>query len=230
MNCIIVDDDDFVRKELEYRVNQTLLLNLVGSFSNAVEASHAVMTENIDLIFLDVVMPEMSGIEFIQSLTILKPEIILISGDPSYAVDAFEYDVTDFLVKPFTYERFLTAVGKAKRNNDKKGTTFNTLDGHVFIKVSSKLIKLELNSILYIEALADYITIYTEERRYTILSTMKRIENILSPAIFFRTHNSYIVNIEKITSIENNSILIGKAVIPVSRNRFKQLMSQLKLI
>ncbi len=230
MNCIIVDDDELTRKDLEFKIRQTVLLNLVGSYSNALDASDAVMVQNIDLIFLDVVMPEMSGIEFIKSLTILKPEIILISGDPQNAAHGFDYDVTDFLVKPVSYDRFLTAVAKAKRNHNKKGLVINTLNEYVFIKVSSRLVRLELKKILYIEALADYITIYTEDERYTILSTMKRIEEMLSADHFLRVHNSYIVNLKKISSIENHSVFIGKTSIPVSRNRLKNLMNLLKLI
>jgi DNA-binding LytR/AlgR family response regulator len=230
MNCIIVDDDEFARKDLEHKVQQTVLLNLVGSYSNALDASQAVMTENIDLVFLDVIMPEMSGIEFIKSLTILKPEIILISGDAQNAAQGFDYNVTDFLVKPFSYDRFLVAIAKAKRNYNKKGVVMNTLNDHVFIKVSSRLIKLELKKILYVEALADYITIYTENGRYTILSTMKRIEEMLSGLDFLRVHNSYIVNLKRISSIENHTVVIDKTPIPVSRNRLKNLMNLVKLI
>jgi DNA-binding LytR/AlgR family response regulator len=230
MNCIIVDDDEFVRKDLERKIQQTVMLNLVGSYESGMEASQAIVSQNVDLIFLDVIMPEMSGVEFIQSLTMMAPEIVMISGDAQNAVLGFDYDVTDFLVKPVTYDRFLVAVAKAKRNHDKKGTVLNAHNDHIFIKVSSKLIKVELKKICYVEAMADYITIYTDSNRYTILSTMKRMEETLSDFNFLRVHNSYIINVKRITSIENQMVTIGKISIPISRNRYKNLMNFVKLI
>lgn len=230
MNCIIVDDDEMIRLDLEEKINQTMTLNLVGSCSNALEASNLVMTQNIDLIFLDVMMPGMTGLEFIKTLSASRPELIMITSNKEYAAEAFDYDVTDFLVKPVAYDRFLKAVSKAKKNFDKKGTTINTIDDHIFIKVSSRFVKLELKTIQYIEALADYVTIYTATDKYTIHSTMKGIEGVLPVNDFARVHNSYIVRLDKITAIEDNSISVNRVTIPVSRNRFKPLMQRLKLI
>lgn len=230
MNCIIVDDDEMIRLDLEEKINQTMTLNLVGSCSNALEASNLVMTQNIDLIFLDVMMPGMTGLEFIKTLSASRPELIMITSNKEYAAEAFDYDVTDFLVKPVAYDRFLKAVSKAKKNFDKKGTTINTIDDHIFIKVSSRFVKLELKTIQYIEALADYVTIYTATDKYTIHSTMKGIEVVLPVNDFARVHNSYIVRLDKITAIEDNSISVNRVTIPVSRNRFKPLMQRLKLI
>jgi DNA-binding LytR/AlgR family response regulator len=230
MNCIIVDDDEMVRLDLEEKINQTMMLNLVGSCSNALEASSMVMTKSIDLIFLDVMMPEMTGLEFIRTLSASRPEVIIITSNKEFAAEAFDYDVTDFLVKPVAYDRFLKAVSKAKRNFDKKGTTINTIDDHIFIKVASRFIKLELKNIQYIEALADYVTIYTATDKYTIHSTMKGIESTLPANDFARVHNSYIVRLDKIAAIEDNSITVNKTTVPVSRNKFKPLMQRLKLL
>lgn len=230
MNCIIVDDDELIRIDLEEKIRQTMTLNLVASCSNALEASNLVMTQNIDLIFLDVMMPEMTGLEFIKTLSASRPELIMITSNKEFAAEAFDYDVTDFLVKPVAYDRFLKAVSKAKRNFDKKGTTINTIDDHIFIKVSSRFVKLELKNIQYIEALADYVTIHTATDKYTIHSTMKGIEGALPVKDFARVHNSYIVRLDKITAIEDNSISVNRTTIPVSRNRFKPLIQRLKLI
>jgi DNA-binding LytR/AlgR family response regulator len=230
MNCIIVDDDEMIRIDLEEKINQTVTLNLVGSCSNALEASNIVMTKNIDLIFLDVMMPEMTGIEFIKTLSASRPEVIMITSNKEFAAEAFDYDVTDFLLKPIIYDRFLKAVTKAKRNFDKKGISINTIDDHIFIKVASRFIKLELKNIQYIEALADYITIHTATEKYTIHSTMKGIENTLPSTDFARVHNSFIVRLDKISAIEDNSITVNKITIPVSRNKYKALMQRLKLI
>lgn len=219
-----------IRLDLEEKINQTMTLNLIGSCSNALEASNLVMTKNVDLIFLDVMMPGMTGLEFIKTLSASRPELIMITSNREFAAEAFDYDVTDFLVKPVAYERFLKAVSKAKRNFDKKGTTINTIDDHIFIKVASRFIKLELKNIQYIEALADYVTIYTATDKYTIHSTMKGIETTLPAADFARVHNSFIVRLDKIAAIEDNSITVNKTTIPVSRNKFKPLMQRLKLI
>ncbi|HEX8515315.1 MAG TPA: LytTR family DNA-binding domain-containing protein [Bacteroidia bacterium] len=230
MDCIIVDDDELVRLDLEEKVNQTVTLNLIGSCRNAMEASNLVMTRNVDLIFLDVMMPGMTGLEFIRTLSASRPELIMITSNKEFAAEAFEYDVTDFLIKPVAYDRFLKAVSKAKRNFDKKGTTINTIDDHIFIKVASRFIKLELRNILYVEALADYVTIHTPSEKYTIHSTMKGIEATLPSSDFARVHNSFIVRLDKIAAIEDNSISINHNTIPVSRNKLKSLMQRLRLL
>jgi DNA-binding LytR/AlgR family response regulator len=227
MNCIIVDDDEMMRTDFEHKINQTVILNLVGVCTDAMQAANLVMTKNIDLIFLDVLMPGMTGMDFIKTLDVSKPEVIIISSNKDFAAEAFEYDVTDFLVKPVSYERFLKAVTKAKRNVDKKGATINTTESHIFIKVSSRLVKLNLKDVLYIEALADYVTIHTTAEKYTIHATMKSIENTLPSADFFRTHNSYIVRLDKISAIEDNCVIINRSPIPVSRNKTKQLMQRI---
>ncbi len=230
MNCIIVDDDEMMRIDLENKINQTTLLNLIGSCSNAIEASNLVMGGSVDLIFLDVMMPEMTGMDFMKTLDVSRPEVVIITSNKEFAVEAFEYDVTDFLIKPFAYERFLKAVTKVKRNFDKKGTTINTVDDHIFIKVSSRFIKLDLKTIQYIEALADYVTIHTLTEKFTIHSTMKGIEQTLPANDFARVHNSFIVRLDKISAIEDNCISVNKTTIPVSRNKFKPLIQRLKLI
>jgi DNA-binding LytR/AlgR family response regulator len=230
MNCIIVDDDEMIRLDLENKISQTTLLHLVGVGKNAQEAAELLLTQNVDLIFLDVLMPGMTGLDFIRSLSASRPEIIMITSNKDFAVEAFEYDVTDFLVKPVSYERFLKAVAKAKRNFDKKGTSVSAIDDHIFIKVSSRFVKLELKKILYIEALADYVTIHTQNEKYTIHSTMKGIESTLPETDFMRVHNSFIVRLDKISSIENNIISLHNKAIPVSRNKSRHLMQRLKLL
>jgi len=230
MNCIIVDDDEMIRIDLENKIHQTTMLNLIGSCSSAIEASNLVMTRTVDLMFLDVLMPDMTGMEFMKTLDASKPEVIMITSNKEFAVEAFEYDVTDFLIKPVAYDRFLKAVTKAKRNFDKKGTTINTVDDHIFIKVSSRFIKLDLKTIQYIEALADYVTIHTLTDKFTIHSTMKGIEQTLPANDFARVHNSFIVRLDKISAIEDNCVSVNKVSIPVSRNKFKPLIQRLKLI
>jgi DNA-binding LytR/AlgR family response regulator len=207
-----------------------MVLDLVGSCGNALEAAELLLTKNVDLIFLDVLMPGMTGLDFVKTLAASKPEIVMITSNKDFAVEAFEYDVTDFLVKPVSYERFLKAVSKAKKNFDKKGVSVNTIDDHIFIKVASRFVKLQLKNILFIEALADYVTIHTSTEKFTIHSTMKGIENALPAFDFLRVHNSFIVRLDKIASIKDNTVFINKSTIPVSRNKIKALIQRLKLI
>ncbi len=229
MNCIIVDDDEMVRIDLGKKISGKPMLNLIGSFSSAIEASEIIAREKIDLIFLDIMMPEMSGIQFLKSLSSHHPQIIFITSEKQFAAEAFEYEVTDFIVKPVSEERFFKAVLRASANFN---ASISSRDSNrfVFIKVNGNFVKIDLSHILYIEALADYVTINTTESRYTTHLTMKTIEESLSASTFVRIHNSFIVNIQKISQVEDNMVVIEKKLIPVSRSRFKPLMKRLNLL
>jgi DNA-binding LytR/AlgR family response regulator len=229
MNCIIVDDDDITRIEIEQFVKQTPFLNLLGSFLSAKEALEFSIENRPALIFLDILMPEMSGLEFIQYLQEQHPQIILMTMDKDYAVEAFNYSVTDFLLKPISQERFIKAVAKAKYNFDniKVNTPANKF---IFAKVNSELIKINTEDILYIEAVGNYISIHTLTERYIVHSTMKSVLEKISEKDFIRVHQSYIVRVDKILHIEGNTLSVGKTLIPLSRSYKDALMSRLNLI
>jgi DNA-binding LytR/AlgR family response regulator len=228
MNCIIIDDDCFVRKITEDFVQKTDQLVLLHSLSGALEATQVLNSfDNVDLIFLDIEMPDMTGIEFLNSFNIL-PQIIIISSREKYAVNAFEYDVTDYLLKPFSYSRFCKAVDKAlERKKD--------MTKEIFVKHNNSLVKIKYADILWIEAMENYITINTLNEKLTILSTMLAIEKILPPKQFLRTHRSFIVNIDAVHSIEDNSIKIAAndiviSSIPVSKQVKSTFLKKLNLI
>ncbi|MFN5183172.1 MAG: LytR/AlgR family response regulator transcription factor [Bacteroidota bacterium] len=237
MNCLIVDDDMLAIKAVEACISKTPFLTHVSSCSNAKQAIEVLKDKKIDLIFLDVEMPETTGFELLEQLKTV-PQIILVTGKPEYAVDAFEYDVTDFLVKPFDFDRFSKAANRAKHNNEKSKeiqTDENDTD-EFFIKKDSKFIRLKYSEILFIEALADYIIIYVEKdggeksiERHTILSTMKSIETKLPEEEFFRIHRSYIVRLDRIKSIEDNHVFMADKQLPVSRSNKEALLKKLKL-
>src|ERR1044071_6698018 len=172
MHCIIVDDDKISRAEIEQFVKKSVLLKLVATCSNAVEAFNIIESDHIDLLFLDVMMPDMNGLELMNALKDHKPQIILMTMEKNYAVDAFNYNVTDFLVKPVSEARFLQAVAKAKNVHDSSRQESNHQE-QIFIKVNSNLVKLNAHDILYIEALENYVSIYTTTGKHTIRSTMK---------------------------------------------------------
>ena len=235
MNCIIVDDDSFVRKITEDFVNKTESLTLLHSLSSAMEAVNVLNSgEQIELIFLDIEMPEMTGIEFLCSLTTL-PQIVIISSKESYAINAFEFDVTDYLLKPFTYSRFCKAVNKAIERQ--KGKTHHAAIGgdEIFIKHGQTLVKLKYSDILWIEAMENYIIINTFEEKYTMHFTMRAIEAKLPPKQFLRVHRSYIVNVGGIHSIGEKNINIitsGPSINSISIGKMyrTKLLNELNVI
>ncbi len=226
--CIIVDDDEMSRNLIRHFVMKTNFLSLVEEFDNAVEAANFLKSDHVDILFLDVKMPEMTGMEFIQTLE-NDYQIILITSESDYAVEAFEKSVTDFLVKPAEYPRFLKAAQKAKNNIEKQSKLNEDLT-ELYVRSDSKLVRIPLENILYVEALADYVIIHTPEKKHIVHFTMKGIENRLPGKSFIRTHRSYIVNTNKIETLEDNSILINKKFIPIGASYKENLMERLNLL
>ncbi|MEI7907118.1 MAG: LytTR family DNA-binding domain-containing protein [Bacteroidota bacterium] len=228
IRCAIVDDEEMSRKNIEQLVKRVNDLKLVVVCKDAVEASNVLRKENVDLVFLDVEMPEMTGIELIKSLT-HKPEIVLVTAKENYAVEAFEYDVADYIVKPATYERFLKAYDRVKeRLSSDAENPVN--DDAVFVKVDSQLVKVNTRDILWVEAFGDYVNVFTETNKYIVHSTMKGMENKLPSDNFLRVHRTYIVRVEKIKAIEETIIIIGKKLIPIGDSYRSTLMKRLNML
>jgi len=232
MNCIIVDDDSLVRMITEDFVKKTESLVLLHSLSSAIEAINVLNSnENIDLIFLDIEMPEMTGIDFLNALSTL-PQIIIISSKDKYAIHAFEYDVTDYLLKPFAYSRFCKAVNKALERQGK--SRMHTKGDEIFIKHHSSLVKLKYTDILWVEALENYVIINTFDERYTIHFTMRALEEKFPATQFLRVHRSFIVNVGSINSIEDNTIHVKtkdkvKNNIPIGKSYKDNLLNTLNV-
>lgn len=230
MNCIIIDDDDFAIRVAEEFIKKTDFIHHVGSYKSAIDAIPILNTEiDIHLIILDIEMPEMNGIEFLNSLTNL-PQIIIMSAKDKYALDAFDHDVTDYLLKPITYGRFFKAVKKAyNRFVEQKP------DEGIFIKNSpTSLIRIDYDDILWVEALENYVVVYNYDDKYTIHYTMKAMVEKLPPERFTRVHRSYIVNVTKINMIEDNRIIIntkeGTKVIPIAKSYREKLLGYINLV
>jgi DNA-binding LytR/AlgR family response regulator len=231
MNCIIIDDDLMSRRVIEEFVARTDQLNLLNSYENAVDAINAFNTgEDVDLIFLDIEMPEMSGIDFLETLQ-NPPQIIIVSSKEKYALDAFNYDVTDYLLKPVNYSRFFKAINKAGVRFKNK---VDPREDEIFIKKNSALVRLKYKDILWVEALENYVIFTTYEEKFTIHFTMKAIEQKLPSGIFSRVHRSFIVNISSINVIEDNGIVIrtkdGLKTIPIGKSYKDKLMGDINLI
>ena len=237
MNCIIIDDDKFSTKVIEEFVNKTESLHLKGTYADAVSALNALSgssnsEEPIQLIFLDIEMPEMSGIDFLKSLT-TTPQVIIYSSQEKYALEMYEYDVTDYLLKPVQYPRFIKAVNKARERFEKKENV-EKQSTEIFIKNNSSLVRVKYEDILWIEALENYVVVNTFKDKYTIHFTMKAISDKMPENKFVRVHRSFIVNMSKIKLIEDNSVVIktesGSKVIPIGKSYKDKLMNDINLI
>jgi DNA-binding LytR/AlgR family response regulator len=233
MNCIIVDDDKLSCKVLEGYVNKSSSLNLIGTFSDSLEARDVVTKrKDIDLIILDVLMPEMNGFDFIGSLD-FPPNIIIVSSAEEFAIRAFDFNVVDYLLKPVTYGRFCKAIDKTIRYFGRKEVP-NTGDEEIFIKKGSSLVKLKLRDIIFIEALENYVTLTTKDDKFTIHFTMKAIENQLPSGVFIRVHRSFIINKSMIQAIKENALdlKVGGSLksIPVGKSFRESLLNDINVM
>jgi len=228
LNCIVVDDDEMSRKVVLHFIEKTNFLQLSKEFDNAIDANHYLDEEHVDIIFLDIQMPQMSGMEFINALE-KDVEIILITSEEKYAVEAFEKMVTDYLVKPIEYSRFLQASQKVKSNIElKRAATVQRQE--FFVRSDSKMVRIAYRSILFVEALADYVIIQTLNKKHIVHFTMKGIVSRLPEDSFVRTHRSYIVNLDKIEALEDNSILIGEKYIPIGASYKDAFLDRLNFL
>ncbi len=235
MNCIAVDDEILALKKIERYTEKIDYLNLMGTFDNALSTLGFLRENQIDLIFLDIQMDEFTGIQLLESLK-NPPYIILTTAYDQYALKAYELDVIDYLLKPIPFDRFVKAVEKVYARYLKDKTVQakevpaqqqpNNKPEYTFVKSGNKTIKVYFNKILYIEGMRDYLMIRTEDAKIMTLQNFKTIQEILDPLKFARVHKSYIVSIDKIEYIENNSIRIKDKVIPVS-NTYKVSFSNL---
>lgn len=234
MNCIIIEDDKLSLRIIEEFISKTADLNLVQSFSNAVDAiNHLGNETDVQLIFLDVELPDMTGMEFLDSIEIY-PQVVIISSKEKYAVDAFNYEVTDYLVKPVNYARFFKAIERARKRVQMRNGLDKIGKNEIFIKKNSTLVRLRYDDILWVEALENYVIFNTFDDKYTIHFTMKAIEQKLPFDKFTRVHRSYIVNTSSIEVIEDNSVLIriqdGTKSIPIGKSYKDKLMGDINLM
>ncbi|MES2592467.1 MAG: LytTR family DNA-binding domain-containing protein [Bacteroidota bacterium] len=228
LNCIIVDDDELALKLVENCIERIDFLTLVGTATSGTEAVNLLEKhKNIDVAFLDIEMPGMSGLDFVKNYK--TPQVIFITGNKEYAAETYDYNVTDFILKPVDFNRFLKAAQKAKEIKESISISQRNTDD-LYIKKNSRLIRISAKDILYIEAMADYVNIYTTKEKFTILSTMKAIENKLQIYDFTRIHNSYIIRLDKIVEIEDEIIIIEGKSLPLSRKYKSTFFQKLNLL
>jgi DNA-binding LytR/AlgR family response regulator len=218
LSCIIVDDEPVARKILQEFTEQTPFLDLLGKFESAMKAEEFLNDNQTDLIFLDIEMPKVSGLQMLKRIN-TESMVILTTAFPQYALDGYELDIIDYLLKPFALHRFLKAVQKAKDFYEMKNQSGNApRPSYIFIKSDKRIEKVELSEILYAEVLGNYVTIYTERRKIIAYLTMKSLESQLSPGDFIKIHQSFLVNRSKIDSVEGNDLKVGTKTLPISRN------------
>lgn len=226
LNCVIVDDSSIQRIVVAKLANSHANLQLVGEFSNAIEARSCITTQKIDLIFLDIEMPVINGFAFIDGLK-EKPQVIFITSKAEYAVKAFDYDATDYLQKPINVTRFDAAVKRAVEFHAMKRDINEDEGEHIFIKSNLKKLKIYTSKIKWIEAFGDYVKVVTEDGTHLVLSTMKAFQEDLPETRFIRVHKSYIINIEKVERFNSKFAEIGTTKIPLSRNKKDNLVAAL---
>ena len=217
MNCLIVDDHEIARSTLKQLIRFEESLTLMGECENAADAYKAIANQKIDLIFLDVEMPDISGIDLVKGLGDKRPLIVFISANRDYAADAYDLNVVDFITKPVTLDRFLKSIIKAKDIFKNKDVFVSSKqDEFIFIRDSSIIRRIKITDIEYFEAKGDYVRIGTANKVYAIYSSLKSVESKLPGDFFLRVHRSFIVNVGKIDTVEGSTLTINKSFIPVS--------------
>lgn len=218
LKCIIIDDEPLARKGLENYINDIDFLENIASFSNPVESLETLEQNKIDIVFLDIQMPKISGLEFLRSIN-YPAKFVFSTAYQNFAIDSYELNASDYLLKPISFERFLKTVTKLKNQIllEKKNFSENSED-YIFVKSDSKLEKINLNEILFIQSLENYVVIQTTTKKHVCYLTLKNVEDFLPNDQFLKVQKSYIANVNKINSIDGNIINCDKFQIPISRN------------
>jgi DNA-binding LytR/AlgR family response regulator len=231
LNCVVIDDDPAVNAYVCVMIAETPFLRLAGTYANAPAALNTLENDPIDLLVLDINLPGIDGVTFAGTLKSRPghpaPRVILISGSREYALDGYKVDAVDYLVKPFSYEDFYRAADKVRQLSIPKKE--NAADEYIFLKVEHELVRVAIKEICFIESLRDYIKVNTPDKVITALSTLKAIEERLAGHRFMRVHRSFIVNLDKVESIQHLTIKFGKTIIPVTeqyREAFKYAFSE----
>ena len=228
ISCMIVDDDEVSRKIARQFIEMTTFLELQHECSNAIDAANILNEDEVDIVFLDFFMPGMNGIDLVKGLK-SSPEIIMTTAAEQFAVEAYEHSVTDYLIKPLEYGRFLNAVNKAKRNIDSFKLKVEK-QNDIYVKADSKLVRIDFHDLYYVEAMADYVIMHTKTKNHIVHSTMKGIMKRLPSSIFARVHRSFIINLNQINFIEDYAVKMPDKVIPIGasyKDSFMEILNTL---
>ncbi|MET4109133.1 LytTR family DNA-binding domain-containing protein [Hymenobacter sp. UYP22] len=231
LRCLVVDDDPLAIQIVENCVSNTPFLHHVASCESAVAAAEILRQQPIDVLFLDVEMPLMSGLDLLRTLQD-PPLVVLITSNKGYAVEAFEHDVLDYIVKPISYARFLKAAQKALETVQAYSTGTDAIEApqnqeFTFVKVDSRLVKVLFDEVRYVEALGDYVHIVTGQSKLIVYSTMRAVEEKFPASLFVRVHRSFIVNLKRVQTIEDNTIILDNKHIPIGQTYLREVFQRL---
>jgi DNA-binding LytR/AlgR family response regulator len=232
INCVLIDDEPLARKGLREYIADVDFLHLAAEYDNPLKATELISSGETQLLFLDIQMPKITGLDFMKMLHKPVP-VIFTTAFPQFALDGFELNALDYLVKPISFDRFLKAALKAKeyyevrQKNEALKTPAAAAGDYFFIKADNKLVKVSFNDILFIEALQNYVVVHTQEKKLITYLTFKSVEEYLPSPQFIKVHKSFIVSATKLDSIEGNDIRIGQHHIPISRNLKDEVMDKL---
>ncbi len=226
INCIVIDDEQLARKGLSNLIKEVSFLNLAGVFSNPLEALSVIKEENIDLMFLDIHMPKMSGLELLKSLS-NPPLTIITTAYSNHALEGYELNVTDYLLKPIPFDRFIKAVNKIKDYVELKSKIAEgkKSEDYFFLKCENRLEKIMYDEVLFVEALQNYVIIHTAVKKYISYLTLKSVEEYLPPDRFLKVHKSYIISLSRIDSIAGREIKIGEHTISISASNKDEILN-----
>lgn len=232
IKCLVIDDEYPARILMKEYIGQLTHLNLLGAFANPVKALDFLQDQPVDLIFLDIQMPELSGLEFINALK-TRPMFILTTAYPDYALEGYKLDVVDYLLKPFQFDRFYQSVSKAKellmlRSQANKNPESATSDekNHIVVKADRKIYRVLLEDIYFIQGLREYVTFHTRQGKIISLDSLKRLEQTLPGSLFMRVHKSYIINKLKVESLQGNCLVVNNLLIPFSKNLKSKILKE----
>jgi len=228
INCLIVDDEPIARQGILEHIEQVEFLNAAAICKNAIEASSALENQKIDLVFLDIQMPKISGIDFLKNLRD-PPPVIFTTAFPEYAIEGYELNILDYLLKPISFERFFKAVIKAQAYlNSKSKQGIIAAEPYFFIKSNLKIEKIFIDDILYVEALSNYIILHTKNKKHVVYMSFKGIESQLPGHLFLKIHKSFIVAVSAIQTIDNNELILADHILPISKSYRQSLMDRVE--
>jgi len=226
VRCIIIDDEKPARDLIKAYVKKVSHLELLGDFPNPIDAMATINNQQVDLVFLDIQMPGLTGLDYIKTLTV-KPAIILTTAYPQYALEGYELDVLDYLMKPIPFERFLKAINKLQPSSQPATTQpANSAPEYLYFKADGQKHRVEINSILYIEGLKEYVKVVTESGQLITLASLKNLEEELSHP-FLRVHKSFIINKDKVSSYSNHQIVIKGNTIPIGKMYQEEVLKEM---
>lgn len=217
IKSIIIEDQTLAQRVVQKYISDTADITLSASFNNALDALNFLQNNTVDIIFLDIHLPKLSGMDFLSLLSTQQPQIILTTGFDHYALQSYEYDVCDYLLKPFSYERFLQAISKARKNMARTQGAVPQEKTSIVVKNGYEFVKIDLNSIIYIKSEGDYTQVQTTEEKYLLTYPLKYWQKHLPANSFCQIHRSYIVNTKHITKATASKVIVGSTSLPIGR-------------